>query len=254
MKTILIAALFTFTLACDGSGGTTLRVGTLSDSPPNMYQENGNYTGFDNELLKAIAAKQSLELEFAATDFSALLGRVASGEFAIGSSAISQTEERKKTVDFSDAYNFQTTSIQTREGVPITDENSLPGKRVCVTQATVSDFWVTSTVPQALIVRFPDVTAGLSALKTGAVDACVLDQSTAEKFVALYPEAKLKVTKSFTTGVSHGYAVRKGNAELRDKINAGLRQVIADGTWEELHQRFLPTEPVPDQFKAGKSK
>ena len=100
--TVLVTAASLAACGSDDAGsGDTLRVGTLSDSKPNAYQENGEFTGFDNELLKAIAAKQGLKLEFVATDFSALLGQVANGTFDIGSSAISQTDERKKTVAFS---------------------------------------------------------------------------------------------------------------------------------------------------------
>src|SRR5262245_18182322 len=104
----LVALATTLTLtSCGDDGGSadTLRVGTLSDSKPNAYQENGKFTGFDNELLRAIAEKQGLKVEFVATDFSALLGQVANGTFDIGSSAISQTEERKKSVAFSSPYN-----------------------------------------------------------------------------------------------------------------------------------------------------
>ncbi|WP_439384675.1 ABC transporter substrate-binding protein [Amycolatopsis lexingtonensis] len=248
--TVLAAAL-TLT-ACGGgseSASSTLRVGTLSDAPPNIYLKDGNYTGFDNELLKAIAAKQNLKLEFAATDFSALLGQVASGRFDIASSAIAQTDERKKTVDFSAAYDFETMSIQAEQGTSVTDEKGLAGKRVAVIQATVGDHWLTSTVPAAQAVRFPDYAAALTALKTGAVDAYILDQSIAEKNVTDNPDAKLVVVKSFVTDVPHGFAVKKGNAELLKKVDDGLKQVISDGTWLKLHQQFLPTAPVPAGFQ-----
>ncbi|NBH02470.1 ABC transporter substrate-binding protein [Amycolatopsis sp. SID8362] len=248
--TVLAAAL-TLT-ACGGgseSASSTLRVGTLSDAPPNIYLKDGNYTGFDNELLKAIAAKQNLKLEFAATDFSALLGQVASGRFDIASSAIAQTDERKKTVDFSAAYDFETMSIQAKQGTPVTDEKGLAGKRVAVIQATVGDHWLTSTVPAAQAVRFPDYAAALTALKTGAVDAYILDQSIAEKNVTDNPDAKLVVVKSFVTDVPHGFAVKKGNADLLKKVDDGLKQVISDGTWLKLHQQFLPTAPVPAGFQ-----
>ncbi|WP_290050501.1 ABC transporter substrate-binding protein [Amycolatopsis solani] len=248
--TVLAAAL-TLT-ACGGgseSASPTLRVGTLSDAPPNIYLKDGNYTGFDNELLKAIAAKQNLKLEFAATDFSALLGQVASGRFDIASSAIAQTDERKKTVDFSAAYDFETMSIQAKQGTPVTDEKGLAGKRVAVIQATVGDHWLTSTVPAAQAVRFPDYAAALTALKTGSVDAYILDQSIAEKNVTDNPDAKLVVVKSFVTDVPHGFAVKKGNADLLKKVDDGLKQVISDGTWLKLHQQFLPTAPVPAGFQ-----
>ncbi|WP_158884303.1 substrate-binding periplasmic protein [Amycolatopsis anabasis] len=252
--TALAAGLLAALTACGGgSDQTTLRVGTLGDAPPNIFvDKSGNYTGFDNELLKAIAAKQNLKLEFAATEFSSLLSKVANGQFDVGSSAIAQTDERKKTVDFSNAYNFEVMSIQTREGTPITDESTLAGKRIAVIQGTVGDKWLGTTVPAAQAVRFPDYAAALGALKSGSVEGYVLDQAIAEKNVTENPDAKLKVTKSFTTDIAHGFAVRKGNGELLGKLNEGLKQVIADGTWERLHQQFLPTAPVPDQFKAGK--
>jgi polar amino acid transport system substrate-binding protein len=250
--TALAATLVAVLTACGGgsdSASPTLRVGTLSDAPPNVFLSGGNYTGFDNELLKAIAAKQNLKLEFAATDFSALLGQVASGRYDIASSAIAQTDERKKTVDFSAAYDFETMSIQAKQGTPVTDEKALAGKRVAVIQATVGDHWLGTAVPTAQAVRFPDYAAALTALKSGAVDAYILDQSIAEKNVTDNPDAKLVVVKSFVTDVPHGFAVKKGNTELLGKIDAGLKQVISDGTWLKLHQQFLPTVPVPAGFQ-----
>ncbi|MGC7093515.1 ABC transporter substrate-binding protein [Amycolatopsis lurida] len=255
MKKAILATLATALLltACGSGedGQDTLRVGTLSDAPPNIYLENGNYTGFDNELLKAIATKQNLKLEFSATEFSSLLGQVANGQFDLASSAIAQTEERRKNVDFSAPYNYEVMSIQAKEGSPITDENSLAGKRVAVIQATVGDKWLTSTVPAAQAVRFPDYAAALTALKTDSVDAYILDLTIAEQNVTQNPDAKLKVVKPFTTDVPHGFAVRKGNTELLGKVNEGLKQVIADGTWARLHQQFLPTAPAAPEFKAS---
>jgi polar amino acid transport system substrate-binding protein len=236
----------------DAGGGDTLRVGTLSDSKPNAYQENGEFTGFDNELLKAIAEKQGLTLEFVATDFSALLGQVANGTFDIGSSAISQTEERKKTVAFSAPYNYQSLGIEARDGSPVTDENTLGGHRIGVVQGTVSDTWLTDNAPDAQSVRFPNDAAALSALKTKAIDGAVFDLATAETYAAENPDAKLKVVHSVTTDLPHGYAFKKGNTELIDKVDAGLKQVIEDGTWERLHKRFEPNAPTPPEF-AGKS-
>ncbi|SDX22152.1 polar amino acid transport system substrate-binding protein [Amycolatopsis xylanica] len=249
----LTAALLAVLTACGGSdsgGEKTLRVGTLSDSKPNAYQENGQFTGFDNELLKAIAAKQNLKLEFAATEFSALLGQVAAGTFDIGSAGISQTEPRKKTVDFSAAYNYQALGIEAKDGAGITDEKSLAGKRVGVVQGTVSDTWLGENSPQAQAVRFPNDAAALAALKTSAIDAAVFDQATAEDYAAKNADAKLKVTKAIVTNLPHGFAFKKGNTELINKINEGLKAVIADGTWEKLIKQFEPNAPIPAEFKA----
>ncbi|ANN14476.1 ABC transporter substrate-binding protein [Amycolatopsis orientalis] len=254
VRVLTAASLVAVLAACGGgesASGGTLRVGTLSDSKPNAYQENGVFTGFDNELLKAIATSQNLKLEFVSTEFSTLLSQVANGKFDIGSSGISQTDERRKTVDFSAPYNYQSLGIEARDGVGITDENSLAGKRVGVVQGTVSDSWLAANAPAAQAVRFPQDAAALAALKAGAIDGAIFDQATAEDYAAKNPDAKLKVVKAITTTIPHGFAVKKGNTELVGKLNAGLKQVIADGTWEKVHQRFEPNAPVPAEFKAG---
>jgi polar amino acid transport system substrate-binding protein len=249
--TALTATLLATLTACGGSdtASDTLRVGTLSDSKPNAYQENGTFTGFDNELLKAIAQQEGLKLEFVATDFSALLGQVANGTFDIGSSAIAQTDARRKTVGFSAPYNYQALGITAKEAGGITDENSLSGKRIGVVQGTVSDTWLASNAPNAQAVRFPNDAAALSALKTGAVDGAVFDQATAEDYAK--NNAGLKVAKAITTTIPHGFAVKKDNNELIRKINDGIRKVVADGTWLKVHDRFEPTAPVPAEFKPG---
>ena len=83
-----------------------LHVGTLTDAPPNVFLKDGQFTGFDNDLLKAVAAKQGLTVEFAGTDFSGLLSQVKSGKYDVGSSSVTITEKRKQTVAFTNGYDF----------------------------------------------------------------------------------------------------------------------------------------------------
>ncbi|MBB4687513.1 ABC transporter substrate-binding protein [Amycolatopsis jiangsuensis] len=248
MVTAVAAALVAGLTACGGADADTLRVGTLSDSRPNAYQENGTYTGFDNELLRAIADKEGLKLEFASSDFSALLGQVASGSFDVGSGGIAQTDERKKTVAFSDPYNYQSLGIEAKPAAGVSDENSLAGKRVGVVQGTVSDTWLGANAPTAQAVRFPNDAAVVGALNSGGVAAAVFDQVSAEDYAKKNPG--LKVAKVITTTIPHGFAVRKGNSELLNKLNDGIKKVVADGTWQKMHQRFEPGLPVPADFKA----
>jgi polar amino acid transport system permease protein/polar amino acid transport system substrate-binding protein len=79
----------------------TLTVGTLSDAPPSIcINSAGQFTGFDNELLRAIADKLGLKVNFVGTEFSGLLAQVASRRFDVGSSSITTTDARRKTVGF----------------------------------------------------------------------------------------------------------------------------------------------------------
>ncbi|GLY67378.1 ABC transporter substrate-binding protein [Amycolatopsis taiwanensis] len=243
---IVVAVLVTLCSACGSQATPAVRVGTLSDSRPNAYLENGRFTGFDNELLRAAAAKEGLTLEFTATDFSPLLRQVAEGRFDVGSAAISQTEDRKKTLDFSNAYNYQALGVVAPAGT-ISDDKSLAGKRIGVVGSTISDTWLVANQPTAQVIRFPNDAAVLDALSGRRLDGALFDQANAEHYAADDPA--LAATKIVDAVIPQGYAVPKGNGAVLTKLNRGLRQVIADGTWVRLHQQFEPNGVVPQEFQ-----
>lgn len=251
MKRIAVAVaavLVTLSSACAGPGSATVQVGTLTDSRPTAYFENGTFTGFDNELLRAIAAKEGLRLEFTGADFSALLGQVRQGRFSIGSAAISETDDRKKILDFSNAYNYQSLAVLAATRTSAGDGSSLAGKRIGVVQGTVSEQWLSVNERAAREIRFPNDDAVLRALTDGELDGALFDKVASQHYADAHPQ--LMVTQTLDTMVPEGYAVHRGNGELLNKINDGLRQVIAEGTWLRLHQRFEPKESVPAEFRS----
>ncbi|WP_344063804.1 transporter substrate-binding domain-containing protein, partial [Terrabacter lapilli] len=102
-----------------------LRTGTLTDAPPNVYIKDGTFTGFDNDLLTAVAGKLGLKVEFVGTEFSSLLAQVKTGKFDVGSSSISITEARKKTVDFTNKYDFGFLGLDVPKGSSISSFDQL---------------------------------------------------------------------------------------------------------------------------------
>ena len=98
-----------------------LTVGTLSDAPPNIcVNPTGQFSGFDNQLLLAIAGKLGLQVRFVGTDFSALLAEVASRRFDVGSAAVKATDARRRTVAFTNGYDFGYYSLVVPPGSAIT--------------------------------------------------------------------------------------------------------------------------------------
>ena len=106
----------------------TLRVGTLTDAPPNVFLKDGKFTGFDNDLLTAVAGKLGLKVQFVGTDFSALLAQVKNRKFDLGSSSITITEARKKTVDFTNGYDFGYFGLDVPAGSTITSLRPAEGQ------------------------------------------------------------------------------------------------------------------------------
>jgi polar amino acid transport system substrate-binding protein len=252
---VLTAGVLAATLtACGSDSGDeqVLRVGTLTDAPPAIYLENGTFTGFDNELLRDIAKREGFEVEFVGTEFASLLAGVANGQFDIGSSTISATDARKKTVAFSNGYHTEYTTIVTAKGGNLTSLEAFKGKRLGVVQASVQDDFATNKVPGAEVVRFPDYNAGFAQLRNGTVDGWVVPNEIGNQYIEQNAGVPLEIGyKIETKETPSAFAVSKTNTELLDKLNKGLAAAIADGTVEKLNAKFYPDSALPTELEPG---
>ncbi|MFI5696890.1 substrate-binding periplasmic protein [Kribbella sp. NPDC051586] len=227
----------------------TLRIGTLTDAPPNVYVKDGKFTGFDNDLITAVAAKLNLKPEFVGTDFSALLSQVNGGQFDLGSSSITITEARKKTVAFSNGYDFGYLGLNTTKNSGITSFDQLQGKRVVVVQGTVQDDYATGKNLNP--VRVPNYNAALGQLKAGTADAWVSPAEIGEKMAKEQGGGTVILAAKELSDAPMAFAVAKDNAKLRDAVDKALDEVIADGTWTKLVEQYYPGRAVPANFKPG---
>lgn len=253
---VLTAGVLAATLTACGSdagdGAQVLRVGTLTDAPPAIFLEDGKFTGFDNELLRDIAKREGFEVEFVGTEFASLLAGVANGQFDIGSSTISATEARKKTVLFSNGYHAEYTTIVTAKGANLTTLEAFEGKRLGVVQASVQDDFATNRVPGAEVVRFPDYNAGFAQLRNGAIDGWVVPNEIGNQYIEQNASVPLEIGyKIETKETPSAFAVSKTNKELLDKLNKGLAAAVADGTVEKLNAKFYPDSALPTELAPG---
>ncbi|GAB3070745.1 ABC transporter substrate-binding protein [Micromonospora schwarzwaldensis] len=225
-----------------------IRAGTLTDAPPNVYLKDGEFTGFDNDLLRAVAGKVGLTVEFVGTDFSALLSQVNNRKFDVGSSSITVTEARKKTVDFGNGYDFGYFGLDVPAGSAITGFDQLAGKRVVVVQGTVQDDFATRQNLDP--VRVPDYNGAVNQLKAGTADAWIAPAEIGDKSAA-DSNGRIRVAAKQLSPAPTAYAVAKGNDRLREALNKGLDEVIADGTWSRLQEQYYPGRPIPADFTPG---
>lgn len=195
-----------------------------------------------------MAGKIGLKVEFAGTDFSALLSQVNTHKFDVGSSSITITEARKKTVDFSDGYDFGYFGLDVPQGSPIKSFDDLAGKRVAVVQGTVQDDFATKQ--QLNPVRVPDYNGAVNQLKAKTADAWISPAEIGEK-LAGDSGGKIVVVQKQLSSQPTAFAVAKGNDTLRAALNKGLDEVIADGTWSKLQAEYYPGRAIPADFKPG---
>jgi polar amino acid transport system substrate-binding protein len=229
----------------------TLHVGTLSDAPPNIFiDKSGKFTGFDNELLRAIGDKLGLKVEFASTDFSALLAQVQNKQFDVGSSSISTTDKRRENVGFTNGYDFGYMAVVAKKDAKVKGFKDLTkDTRIAVVQGTVQDDYVTNTL-KIEPVRFSDYNTAYANLKNGQVDAWVAPSQQATGQVkdgdgTVIAETTIN-TQNFTA-----YAVNSKNQPLIDALNSGLDAVVADGTWSKLVKQWYPDRETPKTWKPG---
>src|SRR5882757_4978511 len=144
----------------------TLTVGTQPGGPPtSCLDSSGRFTGYDNELLRAIATKLGLRIVFAGTEFAGLLAQVATGRFDVASSSIIASEARRRTVGFTNGYDFGYFSLIVPSGSPLDSFDKLgAGQRIGVIQGTVEEAYVVDHV-HVQPVKFPDFTTLYTCVK-----------------------------------------------------------------------------------------
>lgn len=228
----------------------TLTVGTLSDAPPSICINGaGQFTGFDNEVLRAIAEKLGLQIKFVGTEFSGLLAQVASRRFDVGSSSITTTDARRKTAGFTNGYDFGYFSLVVPAGSPITGFDKLaPGQRIGVVQGTVQESYLVDTL-HLEPVKFPDYNTVYASLKTRQIDAWVAPSQQAQGTVQAGDPAQI-VENTFSLNNFVAYAVANNNQPLIAALNSGLDAVIKDGTWSKLYSDWVP-RALPPGWKPG---
>ncbi|BAX90226.1 ABC transporter substrate-binding protein/permease [Mycobacterium shigaense] len=227
-----------------------LTVGTLSDAPPSIcVNASGQFSGFDNQLLMAIAQKLGLQVRFISTDFSALLAQVASRRFDVGSASVKATDARRRTVGFTNGYDFGYYALVVPTGSPINSFSDLgPRQRIGVVQGTVEEAYVVDDL-HLQPVKYPGFSTVYGSLKTHQLDAWVAPAALAGNLMKPGDPAMV-VAHAFTPGDFVAYAVANDNPPLIAALNSGLDAVIADGTWARLYSQWVP-RPLPPGWKPG---
>jgi polar amino acid transport system substrate-binding protein len=228
----------------------TLTVGTQPGGPPtSCLDSSGRFTGYDNELLRAIATKLGLRVVFAGTEFAGLLAQVATGRFDVASSSIIASEARRRTVGFTNGYDFGYLSLIVPSGSPLDSFDKLgAGQRIGVIQGTVEEAYVIDHV-HVQPVKFPDFTTLYTCVKNHQVDAWVAPAMEASKVMRPGDPATVSAY-TFGVGSFVAFPVAKDNQPLINALNAGLDAVIADGTWSQLYTDWVP-RPLPQGWKPG---
>jgi polar amino acid transport system substrate-binding protein len=207
----------------------------------------GEIEGFDVDVVKAVAAKAGIEVKFVNTPWEGIFKTLDTGERDMVVSAVTITDERKQTMDFSSPYFNAFQLIAVKEGSKVTKFDDLKKLKVGVQTGTTGDEVVQKLLGKtsANIKRFESTPLALKELEAGGVNAVVADNGVVQHYIQNNPAAKFKsVSDASFTPEQYGIAMKKGNTELQKKINDALAAIQADGSYDTIHVKYFGTKPT----------
>lgn len=237
---MLCTAALAFT-SCGGSGDNKdakkeLHMATNAFFEPYEYYEGKEVVGIDAEIAKAICDKLGYELVIDDMDFDSIITAVTSGKADFGMAGMTVTDERKKSVDFTDSYTTATQVIIVPEkDAKVTDSKTLETATIGVQLGTTGDLYV-SDLKKAKIERFNKGGDAVLALAQGKVDAVVIDNEPAKAFVKA--NKGLKILDEPFADEDYAICLAKGS-ELTEKINGALKELKDDGTVQKIVDKYI---------------
>jgi polar amino acid transport system substrate-binding protein len=215
-----------------------LRVGTDATFPPMEFVDNGKRTGFDIELMEAIAKNMGKQIEWIDIDFKGLIPGLISKRFDMAVSAIYITDERKKVVDFTDPYYAGGLVAMVKDNnTAIKKLADLDGKKVSVQVGTKSVSYLAEKFPKVLRVEVEKNQEMFSLVDIGRADAAVTGKPAAYQYVRT--RGGLRVLDEQLTVEEYGMALRKDTPELTKAVNAALIKLKADGTYAAIVKKWF---------------
>jgi polar amino acid transport system substrate-binding protein len=219
--------------------------GTLtvcSDTPYEPFEfkdDAGEDTGYDMDLLRAIADQADLDLSVIDLPFDGILGSLEAGDCDVVGSAVTITDERAEQVDFSDPYfdADQSLLIKADQAEEITTLADLDGAAIGVQAGTTGEAYANENATGAEVTSFEDSDGLFAALEANTISAILQDlpvngyRSTQDDTVV--------VIETYPTEEQYGFAVQKGNSGLLDFLNAGLASLRDDGTFDEIYATYF---------------
>jgi len=221
-------------------------IGVKEDQPGLGYKDptTGEYSGFDIEIARLVAAKLGFEedqIEYKTVQSAGREAAITNGtvDYYVGTYTIN--DKRKQQISFAGPYFVAGQDLLVRkDDDTITSKDTLKGKKVCsVTGSTPIQRVREEQLTEAgNIVEFQGYSQCVDKLLTEEVDAVTTDDAILKGFAAQDPDALKVVGKTFSEE-PYGIGLPKEDKPLRDKVNDILQSAIDDGTWQDIYDSTL---------------
>ena len=212
-----------------------------SDIPyvPFEYEENGEYIGFDMDLVKEIASGLDLELAVQDAGFEGIASGtvLAANQCDLSASAITITPEREEAMGFADPYYDSLQSLLVPADSDIKSLDDLAGKKIGVQGNTTGESYTRANAPSDVeIVAFPSDGELFPAIQSGNVDAVLQDLPVN---LGHTEDGAFTIAEEYKTDESYGFAMDKDNTALISAVNEQLADMRENGKYQEIYDKYF---------------
>lgn len=226
----------------------TLYVGVDDSYPPMEYKDDTNTRiGFDIDLANKIGEKMDMKVEFISTAWDGIFQALKTDKFDCIISSVSMTEDRISEYEFTKAYiaNSQMIVVKPNDNSILKPED-LAGKNVGYQVSTTAN--ESADKLQAKGIKFGNdgkeydqIIQPFADMKAGRLDAIIVDEVVGQFYIG-QDKANFKAASAKLTNEPIGVCIKKGNTDLKNKIQAAIDEMIADGTMKQISIKWFNTD------------
>lgn len=247
----LAAGLASLMLAGSALAADAWRVSTEGTFPPFEFynSQTGEIQGFEVDLVKAMAEKMGKDLQLSTMSFDAIIPAILSGSIDTGAAGFSITPERAKRVLFSTPFyrSGLTIVVPKANAAKIADFKDLEGKRISVQLGTTSMTFA-KKIKGAKVTTFNSAGDAILDMLAGNSDAVINDKPVTDYILAKNENLanQTQHLKPIATADLFAMVTAKHNDKLKAEMDAALKALKADGTYNKLHNKWFGIDADPD--------
>lgn len=222
-----------------------LLIGIAEHDPPfAMSADKGRFFGFDIELMTSLCQQMKTECQFKPMQFNALFTELNKGTIQLAIAAITITHERQQQFLFSLPYLTSEGRFITIKNNPINTAKKLNKKKIGIIKGSIFKGLITQKIVQATVIEYLTTAKLISALTQKEVDSILLDDFSADYWIANNIELFKGIGEPIPVGIGYGIMAKKDAIGLINKVNNALKEIESNGIYLALYSKYFHTIPM----------
>jgi polar amino acid transport system substrate-binding protein len=214
-------------------------------TPPTSFIKDGQPTGMAIDIVTEAARRIGLKAVFKAhSDLAGALPAVSNRQYDLAAIGLMKTPEREAVVDFTGSWYYGWFPLVVDGKAGIKGYADLKGKTVGVVKGSIQDKWMQDNQPAIKLMAFPSEVAMINALNAGSIDGLLMGSAQVGETQKRYPH--FAIAARTPTPYPNAFPVRKGNASLKKALDGALGDMMADGTYVKIFDKWHPGDALPE--------